>query len=222
MDMITESLLAEFSKEQELTLSKDQRFEHFAAYITVRRQHSETFDTNDVVTGESGDTGIDAFAAIVNGALISDTDELEGLVESAAYLDVIFVFVQAVQSPSFDGAKIGNFGFGVSDFFSDEPKLNRNENITNAVTLMRAIYQHAPKFKRGNPACKLYYVTTGRWEDDLNLIGRKEAVIVDLMGTALFKTVDFDFVGVSALAESSVPLISWFTSLKFCQSLTLS
>ena len=164
MDMITDALLAEFSKEQELAgLPKDQRFEHFAAYITVRRQHGETFSTGDVVTGKGGDTGIDAFAAIVNGTLVPNVDELEEVAESSAHLDVAFVFVQAAQSPSFDVAKIGNFGYGVLDFFADAPKLKRNDSIEDAAALMRAIYGRAAQFKRGNPSCKLYYVTTGKW-----------------------------------------------------------
>ena len=196
MDMITESLLVEFSKEQELVgLPKDQRFEHFAAFITVRRQHGETFNTGDVVTGKGGDTGIDAFAAIVNGTLVTNADELEELAESSAYLDVAFVFVQAVQSPSFDGAKIGNFGYGILDFFADKPKLRRSDSIKEAAALMRAIYSRAAQFKRGNPSCKLYYVTTGKWENDQSLIGRSETVTADLKNTDLFSDVDFYPIG---------------------------
>ena len=45
MDLITQSLLDEFSTEQEITsLPEDTRFEHFASYVTVRRQYGETFD----------------------------------------------------------------------------------------------------------------------------------------------------------------------------------
>ena len=48
MDMNTESLLEEFSKEQEsMSLKTDQRFEHFASCIAVRRQHTGTFDTDE-------------------------------------------------------------------------------------------------------------------------------------------------------------------------------
>jgi hypothetical protein len=201
MDMITESLLDQFSKEQELTLPKDQRFEHFAAYITVRRQHGETFDTDDVVTGKGGDTGIDGFAALVNGNLVTTVDDLDEIAESAAYLDVVFVFVQAVQTSSFDGMKIGNFGYGVLDFFSYAPKLKRNDKIDDAAVLMRAIYKRAAKFKRGNPACKLYYVTTGKWEDDANLVARKDTVIADLAATNLFSAVDFYPVGATGIQK---------------------
>jgi len=58
MDRISESLLAEFSAEHGIAhLLEEKRFEHFASYITVRRQYAETFDTEDIVTGAGGDTG---------------------------------------------------------------------------------------------------------------------------------------------------------------------
>src|SRR5713226_5269154 len=70
MDRITESLLDEFSREHDIVaLPQDKRFEHFASYVTVRRQYSETFDTEEIVTGAGGDIGIDAIAIIVNGSL---------------------------------------------------------------------------------------------------------------------------------------------------------
>jgi hypothetical protein len=67
MDRITKALLDEFSASFELTdLSESVRFEHFAAYLTVRRHYSETsFNTDELVTGSGGDTGIDAIAIIV-------------------------------------------------------------------------------------------------------------------------------------------------------------
>jgi hypothetical protein len=76
MDKITESLLNEFSQEHGLTLlSEGKRFEHFCSYSVVKREHSETFDTDELVVGDSGnstkdgsDTGIDGVAIIVNGS----------------------------------------------------------------------------------------------------------------------------------------------------------
>ena len=68
VDRITESLLNEFTTEYGLAaLPEDTRFEHFAGYITVRRQHTETFDSADIATGSGNGTGIDAIAIIVNG-----------------------------------------------------------------------------------------------------------------------------------------------------------
>ena len=56
---------------------------------------------------------------------------------------------------------------------------------------MSAIYELSSRFTRGNPACQLYYVTTGRWVDDVNLVARQQAVVDDLMTTRLFRDVEF-------------------------------
>lgn len=122
MDRISESLLNEFSKEHNVSnLPEDKRFEHFASYITIGRHYSETFDTDDVVTGSGSDTGIDGIAIIVNGSLVTDVENLEEQVKKSGHLDATFILVQAERSASFSAAKIGEFGYGVSDFFSETP-----------------------------------------------------------------------------------------------------
>ncbi len=71
MDRVSEALLADFSAERGISLlQEDKRFEHFAAFITVGRHYTETFDTQDVLVGLAA--GIDAVAIIVNGVLITD------------------------------------------------------------------------------------------------------------------------------------------------------
>ena len=68
MDKITAGMLKEFCGNFELSNEpEDDQFEHFAAYLTVRKHYSETsFDPTELVTGSGGDTGIDAIAFIVN------------------------------------------------------------------------------------------------------------------------------------------------------------
>ena len=164
MDLITENLLSTFVEEHGRTsLPPDRQFEHFASYITVRQQYKETFDTGDIATGGGGDTGIDAIAVLVNGRLVADIDELDdATANGAASLDVMFIFVQAERSSSFDGATITTFGQGVIDLFSQSPKLPRNPQVANSAALVHAIYQRAPKFARGRPTCHLDYVTRAR------------------------------------------------------------
>jgi hypothetical protein len=189
MDRISESLLNEFSSDQDITaLPEDVRFEHFASYLTVRRHFTETFDTSELVVGKGNDTGIDGIAIIVNGALLTDIEALEE--NQNGYLDVAFIFIQADRSPSFDSSKMGTFGFGVLDFFRDPPTLKRNEKVAAAAEIMAAIYQRSSKF-RGNPICWLYYVTTGKWTGDQNLEARRKAVVDDLMAQGLFREVSF-------------------------------
>ncbi len=133
MDMITEGLLAEFTKEFQISnLSEDKRFEHFAGFIILKRHYSETFDPGDIVVGDGGDLAVDALGIVVNGILINDTDRLEELFDNNPdYLDVTFVFVQAKRSSSFDGAQLGSFGYGVSEFFNTQTREPRTVTFTD-------------------------------------------------------------------------------------------
>jgi hypothetical protein len=136
----------------------------------------------------------------VNGTLVTEVDEFEQIAQASSYLDVMFVFVQAVQSSSFDGAKMSSFGYGVQDFFADTPTLRRNDRVSEAAEIMKAVYRKGSKFKRGNPACRLYYVATGKWSgEDQNLEGRRKSVVADLLGTQLFSSVDYTAIGADGI-----------------------
>jgi hypothetical protein len=159
MDRVTESFLADFATENELNgLPPDKRFEHFAAFVAVRRHYNgETFITDEIHTGGAGDTGIDAVAILVNGSLIVDVEGLAEHADLSGHFDVSFVFVQADRGASFDGKKLSDFGFGVKDFFEASPKLTRNDAIKNAAEIMDELYKSGTKFRPGNPICRLYY-----------------------------------------------------------------
>lgn len=167
----------------------------------MRRHYSETFESLDIVIGSGADTGIDAIAIIVNGVLVTDIETFTDLADSTTTLEVSFVFVQAERSSSFDAQKIGNFGFGVQDFFSEKPKLARNADVEMAAEIMSAIYERSSKFKRARPSCYLYYVTTGTWVGDQNLEARRAGVVGDLKGSGLFGDIEFACIGADALAK---------------------
>ena len=203
MDRVTEGFLTEFVNEHELSaLPQDQGFEHFAAFLAVRRHYSgETFDTIDIHTGGGGDTGIDAVAILVNGSLVTDVETLEDHVDISGNFDVTFVFVQGDRGSSFDGTKISNFGFGVKDFFESEPKLERNEKIKNAAEIMESLYQSGTKFQPGNPCCRLYYITTGTWAGDPDLEARRSTIETDLQLMQIFREVEFLCIGAQELQQ---------------------
>ncbi len=200
MDRITASLLDEFSQEAQIThLTEEARFEHFTSFLAVGRHLEDTFDTGEVVTGSGGDTGIDAISIIVNGMLVTDSELVEELATTNGYVDATFVFVQAERSASFETSKIGQFGFGVADFFKEQPTLPRNERVAAAAEIMGAIYGKSSRFTRGNPVCRLYYATTGRWTGDKALEARRGAVQEDLLHLNIFRDVDFQAVGADSL-----------------------
>lgn len=195
MDKITTSILEEFVSDHKLPkLKEEEQFEHLAAFLTIRRHYSRPLDTNAVVVGKGGDTGLDAIATIVNGSLITDPDEVDELLEANGYIEATFIFVQAERTAGFDGAKIGTIGTGVVDFFSDSPQLVRNQRVTDAADIQTAVYNRASKFRRP-PACRIYYVTTGIWTDppDKNLEARRNVALYDLHALKMFDEKEIDF-----------------------------
>ncbi len=202
MDRITQSLLEDFTREHELTaLDGAKRFEHFASYVAVRRHHAETFDTFEINVGGGCDTGIDAIAVIVNGSLVTDVEEFRDHFSGAGYLDVMFIFVQADRGTSFNAMKMVNFVFGVRDFFSEDPTLPRSAEVTRAVEIMKEIYDNSVKFKRGNPVCKLYYITAGRWQNDENLEARRKSLEMEIESIGIFNSVEFYCIGANIVQK---------------------
>jgi hypothetical protein len=199
MDKVTENMMNEFASERDIaSLAEDVKFERFVTFLTIGRHCEQSFDTEEVSVGTA--TGIDAIGVIVNGDLITDVDSAKDA-ESATELDVMFVFVQADRSPSFDASKIGTVGHAVADFFSDQPQLPRNDEVKTFAEIMTLIYNKSPKFKKGNPVCRIYYGTTGVWTNDAVLQGRIDTAKSDLVSTGLFREVTFTPLGAEGLQK---------------------
>ena len=202
MDRITESLIKELLTNQELKSQGDSKdFEKLVNYTIVSNEYNKTFDIENLTIGEGNDTGIDGLAIIVNGQLTESKDEVDDLIEKNNFLDVEFIFTQSKTSSKFSGADINTFFFGVLDFFSNKPKLVRNESIKKYVEITNHIYDNAPKFK-SNPKLKLYYVTTGKWTEDTNLKGIIENGLESVEETNLFDKINFTPYGARELSTA--------------------
>jgi len=203
VDIVTKSLLTEFSKEYGLNaLDEDKQFEHFTGFVTVRSQYTETFLPDEIVVGSGGDLGIDAIAIVTNGSLIMDVDQFNDFIsDGIEYLDVSFIFVQAERSASFDGQKLLNFVSGVKDFFDFETKEPRNDDVMIFVTITKAIYEKSSKFKKGNPTCRLFYVTTGIWVNEDSLLNKIRKCTSELKALQIFRDVEIVPIGAADLQK---------------------
>lgn len=223
MDRITKSLLDEFVKQNTLeSVPEETAFEHFTGYLVTSTHYTENFDSEDIHVGAGSDCGIDSISIIVNGSLVTEPEEIEDLAETNGYLDVTFIFNQAERSNGFETSKIGQFGFGVTDFFSASPSLPQNDDIKAKGKIVNEIFSRSSKFKKGNPQCFLYYTTTGKWGGDTNLKVRKDAVVSDLQNLNIFRRVEFEFIDaekIQALFRQTKNAIS--TEINFPQRTVL-
>ncbi|MFO8013510.1 MAG: AIPR family protein [Phycisphaerae bacterium] len=202
MDRITQALLDEFVKQNSLnTLPEEKAFEHFCGYLVTSGHYSESFPSDDVAVGGGADCGIDSIAVIVNGTLVTEPEEIEDLAATNGFLDVTFIFVQAERSSGFETAKIGQFVFGVLDFFEENPQLPQNDRVQLYKRLSEEVFERSRLFKKGNPRCFLYYATTGKWTEDPNLVARRDAGQQDIEDQGLFREVEIHCVGAEHLQQ---------------------
>jgi hypothetical protein len=200
LDRITKALLDEFVQQNSLqALPEEKAFEHFCGYLVTSRHYSESFSSDDITVGAGGDCGIDSISVIVNGTPVTEPEEIADLGETNGYLDVTFVFTQAERSSGFETSKIGQFVFGICDFFSERPQLPQNDRVKLYTRITKEIFDRSRLFKKGNPQCLLYYVTTGKWSDDTNLVARRDAGRQDVEGLGLFRKVGAECVDADQL-----------------------
>jgi hypothetical protein len=222
MDRITRKLLQDFLESQEMDASNEANdFELFCNYSILSNEYNKTFDAKTTTVGAGSDTGIDGLAIIVNGHLIEDTDEVDSLLEANGFLDVTYLFIQAKTSSGFDTKEMHAFYFGVSDFFSEEPKLPRNDDIKKYSELSEYILDNASDFK-DNPICKTFYVTTGVVYEDPNISAVVNSSINELQSYNLFEKVEANIIGANDLGKlyrkTKNPITSKFT---FANKITL-
>src|SRR5579862_1196068 len=211
MDLITEQYVSTFCKEHNIldSLEEFKKFEHFSAYVVFRREHADTIDTHDVLTGDDSlpsssggsDTGIDSIGILVNGTLVVDTNVLNEQIKRPGKLDVTFLFIQSEISPHFDSAKIITFGSGVRDFFRSTPTLPRSPRVVELSAMRKMIYDEAVRFKAHNPICKLFHVTTGTWNEDPHPVAARDQVRLALVDTGLFSQVIFEPMGATTIQD---------------------
>ncbi|MYC97497.1 MAG: hypothetical protein F4X14_21300 [Caldilineaceae bacterium SB0661_bin_32] len=177
-DLVLEGFVKNFAEARGLShLQSDELFEAFVAAAIFRKYHqADITDIEDgALIGGSGDGGLDAVAILVNGRPARTEEDVKFFVENLRRLDVEFVFVQAKSSTSFRSADIGNFTYGVEQFFasvlSSEPRIGFNSQVQQLINLTRDIYDQGIHMQE-NPKCFLYYVTAGSWTEAPDPRGR--------------------------------------------------
>lgn len=201
MDRITKSLLEDFLTSQEIDQSKESEdFEIFCNYSVISTEYNKSFDLELATVGAGSDTGIDGIAIIVNGHLVEDADEIDGLLEANGSLDVTYIFIQAKTSSNFDTKEMHAFYFGVNDFFSEKPKLPRNEVIKKYAEISDHLLENASDFK-ANPVCKTFYITTGVINEDQNIAAVMNAAKEDLESYNLFESIEIHRLGANEIGK---------------------
>ncbi|MGQ3013761.1 MAG: AIPR family protein [Flavobacteriales bacterium] len=194
---ILQGYLSDFKKDFNFsdTVKGDELFEHFCNYCILSKVHPEAFYNDNfkieaINVGGGQDTGIDGIAIVVNDHIVDSIDEIDSLKGQFQRLDVRFIFTQSKTSSEFKSSDIGNFIFGVKDFFRDSPTLRISEEIAHLRELKEYIYTQSILMDE-SPLCELHYITTGRWTNDQNVVARYESDMSELINKGIFRKATF-------------------------------
>ncbi|NTW54197.1 MAG: AIPR family protein [Chlorobaculum sp.] len=191
MDVVTQSLLKEFSESQKLNqMRQSEQFEAFINYIVVSDIYAEEFDFGTVSTGQ-GEFGLDGIAIIMNDVLVDDEEQVDDLINHSPVLQIQFMFIQTKSSSSFDAGEMSKFFQAVIDFFKPEVTFQQNDRIRELQKIKNRIYDAAAKFTRGLPKLSLHYATTGTWTEDKNLCAIRDGFLAQADALHIFNSSTF-------------------------------
>lgn len=200
-DTVLESYVKRFSEEQGLDdLPFDDSFEHFVNYTLISKQYPKNFDFEDASIGGSDDTGLDGAAIVVNGNFVTSPEEVSELAKRNGYLEVTFNFIQSKSSSKFKGDQVGTFLFGIKNLFDDKSAIPENEQVRNLRSIKERIYRLSIEFTR-LPDLRLYYVTSGSWQDPGPVRGRADSELQQLRERKIFRDLAIEFIDADRLKE---------------------
>ncbi|WP_461244738.1 AIPR family protein [Secundilactobacillus muriivasis] len=191
---IINSLMKNFAKSNELsTTNESALFEEFSTYYVVSKLMDGDFsydNIDEMQIGDGDDAGIDAIGLLVNGEFIDNLQSLKDLLANGhRNLDALVLFIQSKTSSKFQYTEMINFGNGIADTLREEPRLRQNINLKEKWAMINELVNSAANFKsiRG----RAYYVTTGEWTEDHNLVAAISNVKETIMAQHVFT--DFEY-----------------------------
>jgi hypothetical protein len=162
MDRITKSYVTEFRDKFhfESNIQQDVLFEHFVNYTLLEKKIDESLNDESIEKmniGKNGTIGIDGFVILLNGHLITNTEDLNLILDNNKKSIAEVIFIQSKTSTSFENKDIGLLGNAVSDFISEVQNYKWTENAIEKIDLFNTLISRVSDLIE-NPICSLYYV----------------------------------------------------------------
>ena len=200
MDAITRGFFNDFIERKGYSkLGLSVQFEYFCNFCVVNKEFdSISFDEKLITTGNSTQ-GIDGIGIIVNNKLCFNKSEIKQIMELNRMLTVTFTFIQSKSSTNFNNQQIENFCRWTKNYFSDNADLFSTDEMKNFIEMREFIYANTRYMKERSPNCNLYFCSTGKWENDANLVSILESNKKEIAGLDLFKEVEIYPIDAKAL-----------------------
>lgn len=176
-------------------LEESKQFEFFVNYSILAARLVNTYELDDVTSGD-GDDGTDGVAIIVDEELVISPEDAEACFSSGRKNhDVEVVFIQAKTSDSFDLGDFLKFKESIMRFSNTEDYNAKDPVQANARKIFDVVLSNVPKIRGGKPNITVRYVATGMYKKPDALETAKRDFIAQLNDLGYFGSTDVEFLG---------------------------
>ncbi|MBE9140535.1 AIPR family protein [Nodosilinea sp. LEGE 07088] len=167
MHLILKNQVIELAEEYELTSKKESKlFEFFCNFSIVSKHYLGRFNPADITTKED-DASLDGIAIVVDGELITTSDDATEIFKTHKTNLVAEVIITQVKSgEQFTKDEISNFKLGLDDFLSLEPKLPNGRLNKESIEILKIIFENSRKIRNRRPNISIYYCTSGAYKSE--------------------------------------------------------
>lgn len=192
-NIIIENCVKAFKNDYNIFEKKeDVSFEHFSNYCVISKYCQDAYQEDptfyeDVHTGCGGDLGIDGILILLNDQPITTIEQIQDIPGKNWRIQIIFI--QSKTSMNFDSGDMLKTGKGILNVLKFNKSL-ANEKLLKYIGILESIYEQSEKFEI-NPICSIFYITTGIWKNDSNLLSVKKQIEDDIKRLQLTSEVEF-------------------------------
>lgn len=175
--------------------NQDKLFEYFCNYVLTSKYYLGRFRPQDVTTQED-DASLDGISFVVDGELITTIDDATSAFDThKTNLSVDVILTQVKTTEAFLKKEISNFGIGIDDFLSLEPKLPNGLFNCKAVEILKIILQNVKKIRNKMPNLNVFYCTTGVYKEEPEIKGTFDIIERNCIELDLFHRVTVKAMG---------------------------
>lgn len=142
-------------------LSESEVFEAYTIYSVMSGQLGHGIDPLRVHL-KGNEFGLDGAGVVIQGELVTDTDEAIAALEDTNNPEVEFVFFQSKTGTGYDYGDIGKLFDAVEHFFNDE-LYGESDQLDDLINVKDVIYKKA--ITKKNPGLRIYYATSGIYKN---------------------------------------------------------
>ena len=189
MHVILKKHTEEIAKQFELDENESTLFEIYCNYCVVSKSFLGRFNPSNITTKED-DASIDGLAFIIDGELIlSEDDATQAFDTHKTGLNTKLIITQSKSGERFIKDEIANFGSGIRDFLSLDPKLPNGEVNQEALKILNVILDNLNKVANKLPDIEVYYCTSGVYSREKEIVASFDIIDRDVNSLGIFRNV---------------------------------